>query len=39
MHTNRVLHAAGRAQELVIYDLLDRLYTSVDARARQTSRG
>ncbi len=35
MHANRLLHAAARAQELVICDLLERLYTSRAARARK----
>lgn len=32
MHANRLLRAAARAQELVIYDLLKRLYESQAAR-------
>ncbi len=35
MHTNRLLRSAARAQELVIYDLLDRLYQSREARAKR----
>ncbi len=35
MHANRLLHAAARAQELVLYDMLDRFYTSREARARK----
>jgi thiopeptide-type bacteriocin biosynthesis protein len=33
MHANRLLRGAHRAQELVLYDLLDRIYTSRLARA------
>jgi thiopeptide-type bacteriocin biosynthesis protein len=33
MHANRLLRGAYRAQELVLYDLLDRLYRSRLARA------
>jgi thiopeptide-type bacteriocin biosynthesis protein len=33
MHANRLLRAAQRAQELVIYDFLERLYASRLARA------
>jgi thiopeptide-type bacteriocin biosynthesis protein len=33
MHANRLLRGAHRAQELVLYDLLDRMYTSRLARA------
>jgi thiopeptide-type bacteriocin biosynthesis protein len=32
MHANRLLRGAHRAQELVLYDLLDRVYTSRLAR-------
>ncbi|CAM3638072.1 lantibiotic dehydratase [Corallococcus sp. ZKHCc1 1396] len=32
MHTNRLLRTAARAQELVLYDFLHRLYTSRQAR-------
>jgi len=32
MHVNRVLRAAQRAQELVLYEYLDRLYTATAAR-------
>jgi hypothetical protein len=32
MHVNRLLRSAQRAQELVLYELLDRLYTSQAAR-------
>ena len=35
MHVNRLLRAAARAQELVIYEMLDRLYASQAARARR----
>jgi lantibiotic biosynthesis protein len=39
MHANRLFRSAGRAQELVLHDLLLRLYTARDARARgRTSR-
>jgi hypothetical protein len=34
MHINRMLRSSFRAQELVIYDLLQRWYESVRARAR-----
>jgi len=34
MHVNRVLRSAQRAQELVIYEMLDRLYSSRAARPR-----
>ena len=34
MHANRLLRSAARAQELVLHDLLQRLYTARDARAR-----
>jgi thiopeptide-type bacteriocin biosynthesis protein len=37
-HANRLLRSAGRAQELVLHDLLLRLYTAREARAR-TRRG
>jgi hypothetical protein len=33
MHANRLLRGAHRAQELVLYDLLDRVYRSRLARA------
>jgi thiopeptide-type bacteriocin biosynthesis protein len=33
MHANRVLRTAARAQETVLYDFLDRLYESEEARA------
>jgi thiopeptide-type bacteriocin biosynthesis protein len=33
MHVNRVLRAAQRAHELVIYELLDRVYASKSGRA------
>jgi thiopeptide-type bacteriocin biosynthesis protein len=36
MHVNRLLRAAHRAQELVIYDFLGRLYESRIARARRS---
>ncbi len=32
MHVNRLLRSAHRAQELVLYEMLDRLYTSRAAR-------
>jgi thiopeptide-type bacteriocin biosynthesis protein len=32
MHVNRILRSAPRVQELVLYELLDRLYTSQAAR-------
>lgn len=35
MHANRMLRTAARAQELVLYDFLRRLYTSQAARQRQ----
>ena len=34
MHANRLLRSAARAQELVLHDLLQRLYTAREARAR-----
>jgi hypothetical protein len=34
MHVNRVLRSAQRAQELVLYEMLDRLYSSRAARRR-----
>gem|GEM_PF-2700327 len=34
-HTNRMLRAAARTQELVRYDFLHRLYESRAARQRQ----
>ncbi len=34
MHVNRVLRSAQRAHEMVLYDLLDRLYLSRAARRR-----
>ena len=37
MHTNRMLRSAARAQELVLYDFLHRLYTSRQARERKRS--
>jgi thiopeptide-type bacteriocin biosynthesis protein len=36
MHANRLLRSAQRAQELVLYDFLDRLYEARAARLRQT---
>jgi thiopeptide-type bacteriocin biosynthesis protein len=33
MHVNRLLRSAQRAQELVLYEMLDRLYTAQAARA------
>ena len=38
MHANRCLRSAPRPHELVLYDFLDRCYTSQVARARQPSR-
>jgi thiopeptide-type bacteriocin biosynthesis protein len=38
MHANRVLRAQHRAQELVLYDFLLRLYESAEARARRGAR-
>jgi thiopeptide-type bacteriocin biosynthesis protein len=35
MHANRLLRSAQRRQELVIYELLDRIYEGRAARARQ----
>jgi hypothetical protein len=35
MHANRMLRAAARAQELVLYDFLHRLYESRAARQHQ----
>jgi thiopeptide-type bacteriocin biosynthesis protein len=35
MHANRVLHAAARPQELVLYDFLSRLYESRIVRSRR----
>ncbi|RYZ37930.1 MAG: Lanthionine biosynthesis protein LanB [Myxococcaceae bacterium] len=35
MHTNRMLRTAARAQELVLYDFLHRLYTSRLAREKK----
>jgi thiopeptide-type bacteriocin biosynthesis protein len=37
MHVNRLLRAAQRTQELVVYDLLDRLYAAAAGRARAGS--
>ncbi len=34
MYVNRILRAAQRTQELVVYDLLDRLYAAALGRAR-----
>lgn len=34
MHANRLLHAAARAQEFVLYDFLDRIYEGRLARSR-----
>lgn len=39
MHANRMLRSAHRAQEMVIYDLLTRLYSSQLARQRQPKPG
>lgn len=38
MHANRMLRAAARAQELVLYTFLDRLYEGRMARAKQDAR-
>ena len=38
MHANRLLRSAQRAQELLIYDFLERLYESAAARAGASSR-
>jgi lantibiotic biosynthesis protein len=38
MHTNRVLRSSARAQELLIYDFLHRLYESQIARQRSRKR-
>jgi thiopeptide-type bacteriocin biosynthesis protein len=35
MHANRLLRSSHRAQELVVYELLDRIYQSRAARARK----
>jgi thiopeptide-type bacteriocin biosynthesis protein len=35
MHVNRLARSAARAQELVLYDFLKRLYESRAARARK----
>ena len=37
MHVNRLVHASGRAHELVIYEFLERSYQSMAARARASS--
>jgi lantibiotic biosynthesis protein len=34
MHANRMLRSAHRAQELVLYELLDRAYSTQAARRR-----
>ena len=39
MHVNRMLRTAARAQELVLYDLLHRLYESRAARQRHAGAG
>jgi hypothetical protein len=36
MHANRVLRSEQRAQELVLYDMLLRLYESDVARAKKS---
>jgi thiopeptide-type bacteriocin biosynthesis protein len=36
MHANRILRSAHRAQELVLYDFLGRLYESLQARGTRT---
>ncbi len=33
MHVNRLLRSGQRAQELVLYEMLDRIYASRSARA------
>jgi thiopeptide-type bacteriocin biosynthesis protein len=38
MHTNRLLRSVQRAQELVLYDLLERIYESRAARVRQAGK-
>jgi hypothetical protein len=38
MHANRLLRSAQRAQELVLYDFLDRLYEGQAARAKQAAK-
>ena len=38
MHANRLLRSEQRAQELVLYDFLARLYDSEVARARGASK-
>ncbi|MDQ3982531.1 MAG: lantibiotic dehydratase, partial [Actinomycetota bacterium] len=38
MHVNRLLRSAQRAQEMVLYDLLDRLYMARAARTRPPRR-
>jgi thiopeptide-type bacteriocin biosynthesis protein len=38
MHCNRLLRAAQRAQELVLYDFLTRLYESQIARAKKAAK-
>lgn len=38
MHVNRLLRAAQRSQEFVIYDFLDRLYESRLARAKKKAK-
>jgi hypothetical protein len=35
MHANRLLRSAARAQELVLYDWLYRMYEAQAARLRQ----
>ena len=37
MHANRLLRSAHRAQELVLYDFLGRLYESQAARAGEVT--
>ena len=39
LHVNRILRSEARAQELVLYDFLCRLYRSQAARERETTRG
>ena len=35
MHVNRLLRSAQRAHEMVMYDLLDRLYMARAARSKR----
>jgi thiopeptide-type bacteriocin biosynthesis protein len=36
MHANRILHSAARAQELVLYDFLERLYRGRGVRRKRS---